>query len=120
MDYDVLQVGNEIYQCYHVAKKGIGAWYCVYKNGTLIAEMKKSMQLTNEMTDYKLYMADDANRDMLCMITGIFHCKNYENYKITSDSDGNTDMLQDRNSIPNHLREEMLQKYDPEFPSRVS
>lgn len=113
---------NDTYKCYHAARKGIGAWYFVYKNGTLIAEMQKSMHVVNELTNYILYMVDDVDRDVLCRITCIFHCKTYENHKISHSSEGieDRDMPHNRNSLPNNLRKEMLEKYDPDFPSLAS
>ena len=51
VEYEMLQIGSDTYQCYHVAKSGIGAWYCVYKNGVLVAEKKNhaGSQRINEL-----------------------------------------------------------------------
>ena len=85
---------------------------------------KKTMQVVNELTNYKLYMVDDADKELLFVFPGIFQCKYYENYKVMEnrnlDGGMESNAMQTRNSLPMNLRQEMLEKFDSDFPGRVS
>lgn len=121
LDYYSFQLEADTYQCYHVAKKGLGVWNCIYKNGSLIAEIKKSLQVTDYLHNYKLYLLDGEDIDLMCLITGILHGKYYEALKPDNmESLSSQNVMDERNRISNELRKEMLDKFDPEFVKRVA
>lgn len=120
LDYYAWQLGTDRYQCYHISKQGMGVWYCVYKNNTLVAEIHKSMHVTDYLNHYKLYLADNENAELMCLITGILHGKHYETVKPNTTGDLKSEnIMETKNQICNEMRQGMLDKFDPEFPKRV-
>ena len=120
LDYYSFQLATDTYQCYHIAKNGLGIWYCIYKNGALIAEIKKSMQVTDYLHNYKLYFIDGVDIDLMCLLTGILHAKYYEAFKPdNAESLNSQNIMNERNCISNELRQEMLDKFDPKFVEQM-